>query len=334
LVWLKFLFCLAIILVSGIKLSRYGDAIAEKTGLGGIWIGLLLIAAITSMPELVTGVSAAALVGSADLAVGTLFGSNMLNLAVIALLDVLSHPVPVLTRASPGHIASAGLMILLVAIAAGAISAGDRISWFALGWLGVPAIIILVVYLVGVRGIFHLERRRRLGVLPAGPLRYEEISRRATYIKFTLAAVAIIGAGIWLSFIGDEIAQVTGWSATFAGSLFLAITTSLPEVVVAVSALRLGAIDMGVAAMLGSNMFNMAIIAPVDLAYTKGSILSLVSPEHIITALVVIAMGALVIAGLRWRTKRMTFAVMSWYTPGLIGLYIFGAYALFISLRL
>jgi cation:H+ antiporter len=334
LVWLKFLLCLAIILVSGIKLSRYGDAIAEKTGLGGIWIGLLLIAAITSMPELVTGVSAAALVGSADLALGTLFGSNMLNLAVIALLDVLSHPVPVLTRASTGHIASAGLMILLVAIAAGAISAGGRISGLALGWLGVPAIIILVVYLVGVRGIFHLERRRQLGVPPAGPLRYEEISRRATYIKFALAAVAIIGAGIWLSFIGDEIAQVTGWGDTFAGSLFLAITTSLPEVVVAVAALRLGAIDMAVAGLLGSNIFNMTIIAPVDLAYTKGSILSLVSPEHIITALVVIAMGALVIAGLRWRTKRMTFAVMSWYTPGLIGLYIFGAYALFISLRL
>ena len=333
-VWLKFLLCLAIILVSGTKLSRYGDAIAEKTGLGGIWIGLILIAAITSMPELVTGVSAAALVGSPDLALGALFGSNMLNLAVIALLDVLSHPTPVLTRASPGHIASAGLMILLVAIAAGAISAGDRISWFALGWLGVPAIIILIVYLVGVRGIFHLERRRRLGALRAAPLRYEAISQRATYLKFALAAVAIIGAGIWLSFIGEEIAQTTVLKETFVGSLFLAITTSLPEVVVAVAALRLGAIDMGVAAMLGSNMFNMAIIAPVDLSYSQGSILSLASPEYIITALVVIAMGALVIAGLRWRTKRMTFAVMSWYAPGLIGLYIFGAYALFISLRL
>ena len=333
-VWLKFALCLAIILVSGTKLSRYGDAIAEKTGLGGVWIGLILIAAITSMPELVTGVSAAALVGSADLAVGTLFGSNMLNLGVIALLDVLSHPTPVLTRASPGHIASAGLMVLLVAIAAGAIAAGGRISGLALGWLGVPAIIILIVYLVGIRGIFHLERRRRLVALPAGPLRYEEISRRATYIKFALAAVAIIGAGIWLSFIGDEIAQVTGWSATFAGSLFLAITTSLPEIVVAVAAVRLGAIDMAVAGLLGSNIFNMTIIAPVDLAYSRGSILSVVSSEHIITALVVIAMGALVIAGLRLRTRRMTFGVMSWYAPGLIGLYIFGAYALFISLGL
>jgi cation:H+ antiporter len=334
LVWLKFVFCLAIILASGMKLSRYGDVIAEKTGLGGIWIGLLLIAAITSMPELVTGVSAAALVGSSDLALGALFGSNMLNLLVIALLDVLSHPVPILTRASQGHIASAGLGILLIAIAAGAISAGGRISGLALGWLGLPAIIIFIVYLVGVRGIFHFERRRLLESLQAVPLRYEAISQRATYFKFALAAVAIIGAGIWLSFIGDEIAQVTGWGATFAGSLFLAITTSLPEVVVAISALRLGAIDMGVAAMLGSNMFNMAIIAPVDLAYSKGSILSFVSPAYVVTALVVIAMGALVIAGLRFRARRKTFAVMSWYSPGLIGLYTFGAYALFTSLRL
>jgi cation:H+ antiporter len=334
LVWLKFVICLAIILVSGTRLSRYGDAIAEKTGLGGIWIGLILIAVVTSMPELVTGVSAAALVKIPDLAVGALFGSNMLNLGVIALLDVLSRPTPVLTRASPGHIASAGLMILLVAIAAGAIAAGGRISGWALGWFGVPAIIILIVYLVGIRGIFYLERKRRLVALPVGPLRYEDISRRATYIKFALAAVAIIGAGIWLSFIGDEIAQVTGWSATFAGSLFLAITTSLPEVVVAIAALRLGAIDLAVAGLLGSNIFNMTIIAPVDLAYSQGPILSLVSPEHIITALVVITMGVLVIAGLRLRPRRMTFAVMSWYAPVLIGLYIFGAYALFISLRL
>ena len=333
-VWLQFVLCLAIILVSGTRLSRYGDVIAEKTGLGGIWIGLLLIAAITSMPELVTGVSAAALVESSDLALGALFGSNMLNLLVIALLDVLSHPVPILTRVSPGHIASAGLGILLIAIAAGAIFAGGRISGLALGWLGLPAIIIFIVYLLGVRGIFHFERRRPLESLRAVPLRYEAISQRATYFKFALAAVAIIGAGIWLSFIGDEIAQVTGWGATFAGSLFLAITTSLPEVVVAVSALRLGAIDMGVAAMLGSNMFNMAIIAPVDLAYSKGPILSFVSQGYVVTALVVIAMGALVIAGLRFRARRKTFAVMSWYVPGLIGLYIFGAYALFTSLRL
>ena len=55
-VWLKFLLCVVIILFAGTKLARYGDAIAEKTGLGRIWLDLVLIITVTTMPELVTGV--------------------------------------------------------------------------------------------------------------------------------------------------------------------------------------------------------------------------------------------------------------------------------------
>ena len=84
-IWFKFALCLVIILFAGIKLARYGDAIAEKTGLGRVWIGLVLLAAITSMPELVTGVSSVALVKppEPDLAMGTLLGSCSLNLAIL-----------------------------------------------------------------------------------------------------------------------------------------------------------------------------------------------------------------------------------------------------------
>ena len=88
-VWLKFILCVVIILFSGTKLARYGDAIAEKTGLGRIWVGLVLLALITSMPELVTGVSSVALVGLPDLGLGTLLGSCIFNLSIIALLDIM-----------------------------------------------------------------------------------------------------------------------------------------------------------------------------------------------------------------------------------------------------
>jgi cation:H+ antiporter len=331
LVWFKFFLCLAVILIAGTKLSRYGDAIAEKTGLGRIWIGLILIATITSMPDLATGISSVALVGAPKLALGTLIGSCTFNLAIIALLDILYRPKPLLSEASSRHTASAGWGILLIAIAGGSILAGSRISGVAIGWFGVPSIIIVLVYLAGVRRIFHYERAHPLGALPASPLQYENISKRTVYLGFAVAAIAIIAAGIWLSFIGDEISVVTHWDKTFVGSLFLAVTTSLPEVVVAVAALRLAAIDMGVAALLGSNMFNIAIIAPVDLFYKQGSILSLAAPEHLVTIVVAVAMSLIVIAALRLRAKRKTFAVMSWYAPVLIGLYIFGAYAIFTS---
>jgi len=329
LVWFKFLVCLAVILFAGTKLARYGDAIAEKTGLGRIWIGLVLLAAITAMPELVTGVSSAAWVGSPNLALGTLLGSCSFNLFILAVLDVLHTHAPVLTGASPRHIVPAVWGILLIAIAAGGIIAGGKLSSLTLGWVGIPSIIILILYLVGVRQIFHLESSHQFSLGKATSLRYKEIPARTVYFRFALAAIAIVAAGIWLSFVGDEIAATTGWGATFVGSLFLAITTSMPELVVAITALRLGATDMAVANILGANMLDIAGIAPVDLFYTEGSILCSVSNSHLITAAVVTVMSILVIVGLRFRPRRKTFVVVSWYALALIALYVFGAYALF-----
>ncbi|TET16658.1 MAG: sodium:calcium antiporter [Dehalococcoidia bacterium] len=329
-VWLKFTLCLVIILFAGTRLARYGDAIAEKTGLGRIWIGLLLLAAITSMPELVTGVSAVALVKLPDLALGNLLGSCLFNLAILALLDIIYRPAPILSQASSRHMMSASIGILLIAIAAGGILAGGRFPGLTMGWVSVPGIMVLVLYIAGVWWIFRSERGYQPQPVPVVSPQYEGLPAKTVYLRFALAAVAIIGAGIWLSFIGAEIAGTYGWHASFVGSLFLAITTSVPELVVTIAALRLGAIDMAVADILGSNMFNIAIITPVDLFYTPGSLLSSVSRVHLITAVVAIVMTLLVIVGLRFRQKRKTFFI-SWYTPVLIGLYIFGAYRLFIS---
>ena len=330
-IWFKFVLCLAVILFAGTKLAQYGDAIAEKTGLGRIWIGLVLLAAITSMPELVTGVSAAAVVGLPDLALGTLLGSCSLNLFILALLDIFHQRTPVLSVASPRHVITAGWGALLIAIAAAGIIAGGRFSFLALGWVGIPSIVILILYLLGMWWIFRRERGQRLHAAPTTSPQYDKFTTRTVCIRFALAAAAVIAAGIWLSFIGDEISETTGWSATFVGSLFLAITTSMPELVVTMAALRLGAIDMAVADILGSNMFNIAIIVPVDLSYTQGAILSLVSTSHLITAAVAVMMSLVVIVGLRVRQRRKIFRIASWYTPILIVLYILGAYALFNS---
>ncbi len=333
-VWLKFLLCLVIILVAGTKLARYGDVIAEKTGLGGIWIGLVLLAGITSAPELVTAVSSVALIDpevGPDLAMGTLLGSCLFNLAILALLDILCHPMPILSKASLRHIASAGLGVLLIAIATGSILAGGRLSGLALGWMSISSIIILILYLAGIWGMFRFKRSHQLQPLQARPLQYEESPIRTVWFKFAVAAAAVIGAGIWLSFVGNEIAEITGWGTSFVGSLFLAIATSMPELVVTIAALRLGAIDMAVADILGANMLDIAHIFAVDLFYIQGPVLGSVSSAHLITAAVVTVMSLLVIVGLRFRQKRKTFFVISWYGLALIGLYIFGAYALFAS---
>ncbi len=330
-IWFKFILCLAVILFAGTKLAQYGDAIAEKTGLGRIWIGLVLLAAITTMPELVTSVSSVALVHSADLALGTLFGSCCFNLSILALLDILHSRTPVLSVASPRHVITAGWGALLIAIAAASIIAGSRFSFLALGRVGIPSIVILIMYLLGMWWIFRRERGQRLHAAPTTSPQYDKFTTRTVCIRFALAAAAVIAAGIWLSFIGDAISEATGWGSTFVGTLFLAITTSAPELVVAITALRLGAVDLAVADLLGANMLNIAMIAPVDLAHGQGFVLSSVSSGHLIIASVAVMMSLLVIAGLRFRQRRKIFRVASWYGPVLIVLYICGAYALFNS---
>jgi len=328
-VWLKFLICLLIILFAGTKLARYGDAIAYKTGLGGVWIGLILLSAITSVPEIATSVSSAALVGSADLSLGTLFGSNLFNLAILALIDI-SHPIiPVLTVASSRHTLLAVGGIVLTAVAASSILAGEALSGVALGWLGVPSMVIILLYLLLIKQASKVERRSQPDEAETIPEQYQQMSMSSIWLKFALAALAVIAAGIWISFIGDEIAKVTGWDASFVGSLFLAISTSAPELVVTFAALRLGALDMAVADILGSNMFNMAIIFLADIFYTQQAVLSAASNVHVITAAAGILMSLLVIIALRWHQRRKWGKFFSWYSPLLLVFYLLGFYFLF-----
>jgi len=156
-------------------------------------------------------------------------------------------------------------------------------------------------------------------------------SMRSVGIRFALAAAAVVAAGIWLSFVGDDIGKVTGWGSTFVGNMFLAITTSAPELVVAITALRIGAIDLAAGDILGANMLDVAMILPVDLAQGRGFVLASASNGQLIVASVAVAMTLLVMAGLRFRRERKLFRVASWYTPLLIGLYVLGSYALFNS---
>ena len=330
-VWLYFAICVVLVLFFGTKLSRYGDIIAEKTGLGGIWVGLLLLAIITSLPEIITGISAVTMVGGnkgADLALGTLFGSNMLNLFLLAILDTVCKQGPLLTAAIArnGHILAALLGVALMAFAGLIIFLSADIWEGAIWHLGVYGFILVVIYIAGSRFIFKRERQQPL----LKPPKYEDTPSRKAYAGFAVSALAIIGAGTWLALIGDEISTTYGWGASFVGTLLLAITTSLPELVVALAALRLGSPDMAIADILGSNMFNIGIgVFFYDLFSSEGPIFSLVSKSNIFTAGMVVAMTLIVILGLVYRSKRKNLRWTSWYSVLLAALYMGGAYVIF-----
>ena len=328
----KFIACALLILFAGQRVAKYGDVIAEKTGLGGLWIGATLVAVATSLPELFTGISAVALVKAPDLALGNLFGANTFNLFNLALLDIAYRHGPLLTAASAGHTLIAGLSLIMVAFPAACLLIAPLTSGLSIGWVGFYTPIILIMYLFMARMIFSAEKQKQADSVddaePAG--KYEETSLRRAYLFYAIAAIVIIGAGIWLAYVGKELADITGWGENFVGSLFIALSTTLPEITVSFSALRIGAIDLCVANMLGSNLFNMMIIGIDDLFYTEGPIMTSVSQSHVFTAMVVIIMTGIFIAGLVSRPQRKTKLRASWYALALISVFLLGALVNFI----
>jgi len=336
LVWVKFAICLAVILVAGTKLSKYGDAIAEKTGLGRIWVGVVLLAAITSLPELATGISSVALVGKPDLTLGDLFGSNLINLVVIAIIDVFYTRGPVLHYLGTGIVLAAILSTLLIAVAATSIYVAQNVASLGIfGYIGLYSPILLCLYLLVQFMLIRFQRTQQ-GQPPTNDTvtaNYENISLRRVSTFFAIAALATIGAGIWLGLIGDELSEVTGLNASFVGTLFLAICTSAPEIVVSISALRLGALDMAVGNVIGSNLFNMGVTIFVDdLFYTTGPILSYVAMDHIGTALFAILMSCVVLIGLIFRPRLWpriwvgvdAMALIFLYVGAIVVLYVLG----------
>jgi len=320
------------VVFAGTKLTKYGDAIAEKTRLSGAWIGLLLLATITSMPELVTGISSVTIVDVPDLAVGTVMGSNLFNLSLIVLMDVLYRDMPLLSAASRKHLASASLCILIIALAGIGIIMGNQDHGVSFGKFDLFSLLLILSYLSGLTVMSRLETGTaaimRSGEIPKP--HYSDMSLRRTGLSFTIAGIVIIGASIWLATIGDEIAETTGWEASFVGSLFLAVISSLPELTVCIAAIRLGAVDMAIADLLGSNMFNTGIIiAASDIAYRGDSILYSASLSLAWAAMIAIAMTIVVMAGILFPAKQKALRFISREGPILLGLWIAGSYILF-----
>src|SRR3990167_6761592 len=118
LIWIQFVLCVILIGAAGVRLIRYGDAIAALTGLSRSWVGLILVATVTSLPELVTGLSAVTIATSPDIAVGDALGSCVFNLAILALADIFYRKQAVYAVASQGHLLAAGFSVILLAAAA------------------------------------------------------------------------------------------------------------------------------------------------------------------------------------------------------------------------
>jgi cation:H+ antiporter len=318
--WALFAVITAAVFYGGSRLSRYGDILAEKTGLGRMWIGMVLMATATSLPELITGLSSVLVFDTPDIAVGNVLGACAINFLIIAALDLLERA-PISGRVHEGHQLSAAFVIVLASIVLAGIFTGPMSG--AIGWIGPYSIAIFLIYLAAMRLIYRYERRRLASFTKelAEELKYGKVTTAQAVRGFAVNSAIVLVSALWLPYMGERIASSSSLGEGFVGSVFIAFSTTLPELVVSVTAMRIGASDMAVGNLLGSNLFNLSIIALDDFFYTKGPMLGFVSAGHVLTALTLILMSGVLIIGLSYRVAKKTLP-LSWDSILLVLIYV------------
>lgn len=329
---LQIVVCVGLVIVVGTKLSQSADVLAEKTGLGRSWVGAILLAGATSLPELATGISAIAVFNAPNLAVGGVLGSCLFNLLLLTILDILTGAEPLLYRAEISHGLAAGLGCVMLGTTAIGILLAQAGTPLTIAWVGLPSIVLLVLYFVSARLIAKFELRRRREVLEreAETFQYNHIKPIQAYLTFILLAGAVVLLGVWLASLGDQVATVTRLGQSFVGALLLAAATSLPEFVASLAAIRLNAVDLAVSNLFGSNLFNLAILGIYDLVYLQGNLLvSINHSVHLFTAIVAMMMTAIAFIGLIYRATQRSRLYLTWDGLGLIALYLGGMYVIY-----
>jgi cation:H+ antiporter len=328
-IWLQFLLLLVVIGFAGVKLSVYGDAIADKSGLGSTWVGLVLLAAVTSLPELITGISSVTVADTPDIAVGDVLGSCVFNLLIIVALDLFYRRESVYTAASHGHVVGAGFGIILIAFS------GFSLVWSAVATVpaifhvGIYSPLILALYVIALHTTFNYERQVMAEFIDAEPDDYPHITLKQAIIRYVIAALFVVAAGAWLPFVGKAVAVEMGWHESFVGTLFVAFVTSVPELVVTFAAMKIGAINMAIGNLVGSNIFNIMILAVDDLFFLKGPLLAHVSPSHASTALAAVIMSGVAVVALLYSPRTRVLNTVSWASILLVGVYLLNSFVLF-----
>ncbi len=309
--WIILVLSGAMIVLAGTRLSRYGDQLASLTGIGRLWIGVVLMAAATSLPEVFTTVSAC-LLDAPDLAAGDLFGAVLANMFTLGLIDLIHRDKRVWEQAAFEHTLVATLAMLLTGLAAFLLlfRNGTGASTIQGG-----SALLFLIYVFGMRVVFRQEdvkRRQRAQELLAGAaaadVQVEASARRdglrRAIMGFVAATMMLIIAAPLLATSAKEIADQSGVSTTFLGTSLVAVVTTLPELVTSLAAVRLGAFDLAVGNLFGSNAFNMAAFLFADLAYRGGPLFGAIASAHALTALWGIVMMNIGLMGIVYRVEK------------------------------
>ncbi|MDP8214982.1 MAG: hypothetical protein RAO92_03285 [Candidatus Euphemobacter frigidus] len=328
-VWLQFLISAALVIVGGFYLARNGKELGERHGLSDLWVGFIFLAAVTSIPELATALGAVLIAHSPSLALSDILGSNAFNLFIIFVISVCLARRPITADLS---LAPFRLLLLMIILMTGLLMVFAALNrnrqLLSPGGISLASWAVAILYLAGSWKLFRDE-------LPPGAIRKKKEKgdarpghRDALYYRLLASVALVVVGGFWLARTGQQIAELTHWGESFVGALFLALVTSLPEVAVCLAAVRMGANEMALGNILGSNIFNLGIVFWADLAYRKGSILGGIGPAFYVAGGMGIVLVLVTALWLRMKPEPAArFAV--WNNVAIAVIYLAGMYWLF-----
>jgi cation:H+ antiporter len=303
-IWLEFVVSAALIVMAAMKLAECADAIAVRTKLGGMFVGTLLLAGATSLPELFTTLNSINQ-GVPTLAAGSIFGSSMFNMLILAVLDLASPRIRILQRVAVNHALTASVAVLLTGTAVLFVLADIGVQ---IGWVGLDSMMLVGMYWLGMALVYGRNRLRgEAAEVP--PTDVEGVLGLApAMLCFSGATVVLVMVTPWLVHSSVGIAEITGLSTGFIGAALVALVTSLPEVVTAVAAVRIGAHDLAVGNLFGSNIFNIFALGSTDLFYFQGRFLGSVDPTMALAGLAGLLLTSLgLVATLAQVERRLLF---------------------------
>ncbi|NLE75267.1 MAG: sodium:calcium antiporter, partial [Chloroflexi bacterium] len=293
----------ATVVLAAVKLAEYGDVIAVRTRLGGMFVGTLLLAGATSLPELLTNINALRQ-GVPDLAVGSVFGSSMFNMFLLGVLDLIHWRKRILRLVAMKHALTASLANMLMAAAVFFILADISLQ---IGWVGVDSLALILIYIAGVR----LIQRNSGGPSAPEPDEAEIDPQMPSLLRagigFAAASGALVLVTPCLVRSSVAIAEITGLSTGFVGALLVAMVTSLPEMVTVIAATRIGAYDLAVGNLFGSNAFNMLVLGLTDFFYLPGRFLGSIDSSFALVGLLGLLLTTLGLVGNLARLERRIF---------------------------
>lgn len=301
-----FLASALVIGVAGVMITSRAELLARYTGWGQAVLGAVFVGASTSLSGSVTSV-AAAYTGHTDLAIGNALGGIAVQTMFLAIADIayrkanLEH-----AAASQDNLMQGSLLIVLLALVTLAM-AGPEVTFWGVHPV---SLVLIVAYVYGINLVAEAHEqpmwfpRRTTETAPEpGPQRVGRRSLMLLWLTFIALGLLVAGAGWAISRAGVSIAEHSGLSETVVGTLFTAVSTSLPELVVAVAAVRRGALRLAVGDIIGGNTFDVLILTLADVAYRGGSIYHALSTVHVFWIALSILLTGILLMGLLRREE-------------------------------